>query len=450
MMHRSLRSCRRLIAKARWVRVVGLVGTAALLQPSSVLRANVVGGDLQNFNPAPSGMDYVTVQSAETLEPGFVNVSAVINHAVNSLPYFEEEDTQSRLRANDSLTMLDVGAAVGIMPGLEVGAGTQNLIRQRVDGGASHGEFSGSGMLNYRIYSKLGLYSQPQGRLAAMLTGVFDRVTNNPYVGINGSPIGVIEFAYDTRLLGTAIALNLGYRFRRKGQPIPGVSILPMGNQYLASLGLSYLLPFVDTKLIVEAFGSRPAEGATSGIRARQASSAELLAGVKHDLTTNASVHFGGGTELINGASSPDWRAYVGINWAFGPAFTPESRGKILQPSAPKEEKAVVRSINFDSGSDRVPPAAVAMLQTLADEITAKPFSKVYVEGHTDSVGSADANRRLSLRRAQGVRQWLITKGKIPADKIEALGVGEDSPIADNGNFQGRALNRRVEFRVIR
>jgi outer membrane protein OmpA-like peptidoglycan-associated protein len=283
-----------------------------------------------------------------------------------------------------------------------------------------------------------------------MLTGVFDRVTNNPYVGINGSPIGVIEFAYDTRLLGTAIALNLGYRFRRKGQPIPGVSILPMGNQYLASLGLSYLLPFVDTKLIVEAFGSRPAEGATSGIRARQASSAELLAGVKHDLTTNASVHFGGGTELINGASSPDWRAYVGINWAFGPAFTPESRGKILQPSAPKEEKAVVRSINFDSGSDRVPPAAVAMLQTLADEITAKPFSKVYVEGHTDSVGSADANRRLSLRRAQGVRQWLITKGKIPADKIEALGVGEDSPIADNGNFQGRALNRRVEFRVIR
>ncbi len=71
------------------------------------------------------------------------------------------------------------------------------------------------------------------------------------------------------------------------------------------------------------------------------------------------------------------------------------------------------------------------------------------MEGHTDSVGSDQFNLKLSERRATSVMKVLVTSG-IPQDKIARIGFGESMPIADNGNFQGRELNRRVEIRVLK
>jgi OOP family OmpA-OmpF porin len=71
----------------------------------------------------------------------------------------------------------------------------------------------------------------------------------------------------------------------------------------------------------------------------------------------------------------------------------------------------------------------------------------VIVEGHTDSVGSDAYNKKLSLRRADAVRQYLVKHG-IPADRITAEGFGESSPVASNDTEDGRAQNRRVELRV--
>jgi outer membrane protein OmpA-like peptidoglycan-associated protein len=71
------------------------------------------------------------------------------------------------------------------------------------------------------------------------------------------------------------------------------------------------------------------------------------------------------------------------------------------------------------------------------------------IEGHTDSIGYADYNLDLSRRRADNVRDTLVAFG-LPAAKVSANGYGAQKPIASNGNFQGRALNRRVEFKVLR
>ena len=70
------------------------------------------------------------------------------------------------------------------------------------------------------------------------------------------------------------------------------------------------------------------------------------------------------------------------------------------------------------------------------------------IEGHTDSVGSADYNQNLGQSRAQTIRGYLIRYGKFDPSTLEAKSYGESKPIADNGNYQGRQLNRRVVFRL--
>ena len=82
-----------------------------LLTPVSF--ANVIGSDMQNFNATTSGLDFVTVESAATLEPGFVNFGLFMNYAVNTLPYFEKTETiQSRTKFNDTLLGADINVCV--------------------------------------------------------------------------------------------------------------------------------------------------------------------------------------------------------------------------------------------------------------------------------------------------------------------------------------------------
>jgi outer membrane protein OmpA-like peptidoglycan-associated protein len=87
----------------------------------------------------------------------------------------------------------------------------------------------------------------------------------------------------------------------------------------------------------------------------------------------------------------------------------------------------------------------------MAAYLNTKPvFTKLIIEGHTDSIGSDSYNTALSKRRAETIRKWLIDKYHLQADKIIAIGRGESMPIADNGNYQGRQLNRRVAFTIYR
>ncbi len=73
---------------------------------------------------------------------------------------------------------------------------------------------------------------------------------------------------------------------------------------------------------------------------------------------------------------------------------------------------------------------------------------RVSVQGHTDSVGTEAGNMRLSQKRAEAVRAYLVQKG-VAADRLEAVGYGPTKPIATNKTAKGRALNRRTEFRIL-
>jgi len=107
------------------------------------------------------------------------------------------------------------------------------------------------------------------------------------------------------------------------------------------------------------------------------------------------------------------------------------------------------RIVEFESGSATLTAAGRAVLDELVAPLQALPaHRKVQVIGHTDSQGGRDANIALSAARADAVKAYLATK-QIAPERIEAYGVGPDRPVAANTTAEGRARNRRIEFRVI-
>lgn len=101
----------------------------------------------------------------------------------------------------------------------------------------------------------------------------------------------------------------------------------------------------------------------------------------------------------------------------------------------------------FEAGGNVLTPASQAALDNIRKEIAERPASEVMVIGHTDRVGSADGNDRLSKKRAEGLRDLLIESG-VPADKLEAVGRGERDPLVPTDDEVDEPKNRRVEINV--
>jgi outer membrane protein OmpA-like peptidoglycan-associated protein len=105
-------------------------------------------------------------------------------------------------------------------------------------------------------------------------------------------------------------------------------------------------------------------------------------------------------------------------------------------------------SVLFASNESSLLPSAQVKLNEVGTSLTQQDAeSKITVEGHTDSQGTATYNQDLSQRRAQSVRDYLVSRG-IAADRVTAQGFGLSRPIADNASAEGRADNRRVEIVV--
>ena len=104
--------------------------------------------------------------------------------------------------------------------------------------------------------------------------------------------------------------------------------------------------------------------------------------------------------------------------------------------------------VTFDVNSYVIKPAFRNTLDTVASSLQTYPDSLIDVYGHTDSTGSDSYNQTLSERRAQAVSNYLTGRG-VSSARIRWQGFGETAPIADNTTEQGRALNRRVEIKII-
>jgi outer membrane protein OmpA-like peptidoglycan-associated protein len=111
---------------------------------------------------------------------------------------------------------------------------------------------------------------------------------------------------------------------------------------------------------------------------------------------------------------------------------------------------AIMDKVQFETGKATLLPASHVLLDEVAKMLKDNPqVELISVEGHTDSTGSADFNRKLSQQRAESVAKYLASKG-VKASRMEPKGFGPDRPIADNETEQGREANRRVEFNILK
>ena len=111
--------------------------------------------------------------------------------------------------------------------------------------------------------------------------------------------------------------------------------------------------------------------------------------------------------------------------------------------------QGTLKGVNFESGSARLTSESRTILDNAASELVKYPTMKVLVAAYTDSQGSAAFNQNLSQKRAESVRNYLISKG-VSSSALKASGFGESNPVATNDTAEGRAENRRVELSVIK
>jgi outer membrane protein OmpA-like peptidoglycan-associated protein len=108
--------------------------------------------------------------------------------------------------------------------------------------------------------------------------------------------------------------------------------------------------------------------------------------------------------------------------------------------------KVRLKGVQFGTNQASLNKKSQALLKKVDVALASIAPSKITVEGHTDSTGSEDANMKISEKRAQSVQNYLVSKANMSSDKIEAKGMGSDSPVADNKTAKGRAENRRIDL----
>ncbi len=174
--------------------------------------------------------------------------------------------------------------------------------------------------------------------------------------------------------------------------------------------------------------------------------------------------------ELVwkNGTNELCWRdaswtpatAAKGCDGAIVPAAAPAAAPAPAPAAAPKPAAAApapapaatkvtyAADAFFDFDKAVLKPEGKAKLDDLASKVGGINLEVVIAVGHTDSTGAAKYNQALSVRRAEAVKAYLVSKG-IESNRIYTEGKGLTQPVADNATREGRAKNRRVEVEVV-
>lgn len=109
----------------------------------------------------------------------------------------------------------------------------------------------------------------------------------------------------------------------------------------------------------------------------------------------------------------------------------------------------VLVGVNFETNKSSLTAESYPILANAVSILLSNPEMQVEIQGHTDNVGSDDYNKKLSLQRAETVKRYLVSKG-VSASRLTTVGMGKSQPVADNKTAEGRSLNRRIEFKVIK
>ncbi len=152
------------------------------------------------------------------------------------------------------------------------------------------------------------------------------------------------------------------------------------------------------------------------------------------------------------GPTDAEWvTGGISVRYQFAqppPALPPPPKvAEAPPPPPPVKKKIVLRAVHFDTDKSDIRQDAVPILDEAAQILKDEGTVAVIVAGHTDSRASDEYNQKLSERRADAVKKYLVDHG-IAASRIKSIGYGETKPVATNDTADGRQQNRRVELDV--
>ncbi|MCB1214475.1 MAG: OmpA family protein [Deltaproteobacteria bacterium] len=267
-----------------------------------------------------------------------------------------------------------------------------------------------------------------------------DSATFSGNESLAGGAKVVLDFNIHDRI---KLALNVGYLVR------DNVTLLnaDFDDQLLLSLGVN--IKFFKRLFFVAEVATEPVVSEMFDYSNSEVENPfEVRAGFNIPITRGFTAKVGGGVGLSNGLGTPNWRAFLGLNYH----WTPEPCGPCeVAPVVDGPTEIVISyDVHFNFDQATIKEDSYTILNDVAKLINANRsnIASVSIEGHTDSLGSDQYNQALSERRANAVRDYLVDQGGVPADMLTTVGYGESVPVDTNDTEAGRANNRRVEFKV--
>ena len=278
-----------------------------------------------------------------------------------------------------------------------------------------------------------------------------------------------------TMMVATALAVLVPALVHAQGDEVPGAKDHPLLSRYPDSRILEYETNFNGVEFWVTAPGGRATaqrvEGDMTAIRYfhnnvdRQPSPLQVIRNYQNAVkSAGGTVVFerlpkdgdGGETTLRAKAGGKDVWIKV-IPDIFG-APTQSYQLVIVEVAAMsqvvsasqmadalKKDGFIALYITFDTGKADLKPDGLATVREIVGLMTSDPTLRLSVEGHTDNVGTAQANKALSMARATSVMKAAVAGG-IEQARLTADGFGQERPVADNRSAEGRGKNRRVEL----
>lgn len=436
------------------VRVMAVLAVALLTAIVFISKAAEAGHspDVVTFNPVTDGGKYNVIHQSRTLPQWGFNAGMTFDYAYE--PYEKATAAGTRIIGIvDDLLMANVHGAIGWTDWWSMGANLPVAIWQTwfdpnlpVATVQKENKYGKLGDARLEMKFRLLDIERYHVGLALVPYMYFPTGRWQTYLGNDmWSPGGTLVFDADIKNR-VFLSLNVGYRmynYVRYDVTNPNAFLDDTLN-----MGGGINVRINDTWAVT---GEVWSESVIKALFKNQLQNpSEFLVGTKITPQGGAkglAITVGGGRAITTGIGDPDFRVLVGVNYRYDREPPPPPP---VEVEAAVEEKIIItQKIHFEFNKAVIRPISYPILDDVVMLLQQNPqLGLIRVEGHTDWIGNDAYNQRLSEKRANSVREYLISKGIEPY-RLQAVGYGESRPIADNNTTKGRARNRRTEFTVV-
>ncbi len=470
-----------------------LLLTALTVIPLGAANAQVAGSINANiFEPAPGTNDnYIQVNSTSVL-PSLQPAFGIVTQYANEPLVLEDPVTGRDAALIEHQLSSHLLAALGLGDIFQLGLDMPInwLLDEESSTTLPTRDLDNVAAGDLRIVPKLQLFGDAQrnnrGAGFAIIGNISvptgARSNFQGWDGINWGVGGVGEWRFSEMFrIGATAGMNL-----RERQVIEA---LVVDNEFFYGGALAFTPVPNMVDIIAEITGRTAVDNDV--VTSEATSPAEINAAARWIAMDRLAITVGGGAGVNEGYGSPNFRAFLGLNWApprevveradievvdtdrdgipdvadlcptmpgSGPDGCPDFMGEDVTPvvMCPEDAEVIARldelceRIYFDYNQDTIKPESQAVLDEIAELLQANPAVELLeIQGHADHTGPADYNLDLSMRRARAVEEALVQRG-VDTARLTVRGFGENDPLVAGTGDVSRAYNRRVAFDVLR